>query len=755
MRKPRPSWKRSNYDEKEQFKELMVNKLSSLDIPLHVTSCKDTKCKDVTHRQDLDKYIIDLLEVVQDAAEASLPTPGTGRANPAKQSIPGWSEAVKPYKDQAYFWHQVWQSCGRPQNSEIHKIMKKTRNKYHYEFKKCRKARERIQKSKLLEACMGNGGDLFSELKKLRQTRSVVATSMDGTSENIEEHFKEKYQKLFNSAEDERELVKVQCQAEVMVDEDSLEDIGKVTPEIIRKAALKLAPGKSDPVFSFSTDCFKHAPDLLFEHLSLIIQSCLVHCHVTQILLLATLVPLIKDKLGPTNISKNYRSIAISSILLKLIDWVFIILFGTNFALNDFQFAYQAGCSTTMCTWAVLETVDYFLKNESEVFTCAMDMTAAFDLTLHSLLFSKMILKGFPPIFIRLFIFIYMNQTANVRWNGNISSEFPMHNGVRQGAILSAIAYCFYMEDLFALLRQRRSGCWVMDQYHGIFGYSDDNWILAPSLGALQDMLQTCEKYAETHNLKFSTDPNPNKCKTKLMAFLKRPRTLPSLSLCGNPLPWVDKLKHLGNTIGNIIDGCQLDMKVKNARYVERNNSLCQELYFAHPQSKFMINNIYNSHYTGSQLWLLGSKEMDKMEGSYNKSIKVMFNLPWGTHRKLLEPLTGAAHLRRILVQRYMNFIRNIQNSNKKSLRNLLSLVMNDVRTTTGSNLRTIMQWSENRSIEEILEKKVDIEYHAIEAQEAWKVEMIKEIVDAKEGYTDLSLDSEQMTQILDYLCTG
>ena len=143
------------------------------------------------------------------------------------------------------------------------------------------------------------------------------------------------------------------------------------------------------------------------------------------------------------------------------------------------------------------------------------------------------------------------------------------------------------------------------------------------------------------------------------------------------------------------------------------------------------------------------------MEGSYNKSIKVMFNLQWGAHRKLLEPLTGAAHLRRILVQRYMNFIRNIQTSNKKSLRNLLSLVMNDVRTTTGSNLRTIMQWSENRSIEEILEKKVDIEYHAIEAQEAWKVEMIKEIVDAKEGYSDLSLDSEQMTQILDYLCTG
>ena len=132
-----------------------------------------------------------------------------------------------------------------------------------------------------------------------------------------------------------------------------------------------------------------------------------------------------------------------------------------------------------------------------------MDMTAAFDLTLHSLLFRKMNTRIFPAIFIRLFIFIYANQTANVRWNGQISGEFLMTNGCRQGAVLSAIAYCFYCEDLFALLKQRRAGCWVMNKYNGIFGYSDDNWILAPSLGALEDMLKTCEDHAATHNLRF------------------------------------------------------------------------------------------------------------------------------------------------------------------------------------------------------------------------------------------------------------
>ena len=156
-----------------------------------------------------------------------------------------------------------------------------------------------------------------------------------------------------------------------------------------------------------------------------------------------------------------------------------------------------------MCTWAVVETVDYFLRNGSEVFSCAMDMTAAFDLTFHSLLFRKMLRAKFPPVFLRLFTFIYIHQVANVRWDGEYSDLFKMTNGVRQGAILSAIAYCFYCEELFSLLKSRRAGCWVLDNYHGIFWYRDDNWLLARSLSSLQDMLSTCEEYAATHNLKF------------------------------------------------------------------------------------------------------------------------------------------------------------------------------------------------------------------------------------------------------------
>ena len=150
-----------------------------------------------------------------------------------------------------------------------------------------------------------------------------------------------------------------------------------------------LKPGKSDPLFSFSTDCLKNGPDILFHHLACLLRGNLVHSYVTIELLVSTLVPLVKDKHASINNSKNYRSVALSSTILKIFDWVVILLNGESLQLNELQFAYQKGASTSMCTWLALETIDYFLKSGSEVFTCATDMTKAFDLTLHSLMFRK------------------------------------------------------------------------------------------------------------------------------------------------------------------------------------------------------------------------------------------------------------------------------------------------------------------------------------------------------------------------------
>ena len=84
---------------------------------------------------------------------------------------------------------------------------------------------------------------------------------------------------------------------------------------------------------------------------------------------------------------------------------------------------------------------------------------------------------------------------------------------------------------------------------------------------------------------------------------------------------------------------------------------------------------------------------MEKLESTYNKSIKVMFGMPWATHRYLIEPLTGQPHLRKVLIKRYLSFIERIKASKKKPLRNLL-------------------------------------EYHSIPKEEYWKINLVQELID-------------------------
>ena len=197
-------------------------------------------------------------------------------------------------------------------------------------------------------------------------------------------------------------------------------------------------------------------------------------------------------------------------------------------------------------------TLSYFLRNGSEVFATFMDIKKAFDMVKHNLLFRKVIERNLPPIFTRLLIVMYISQTAKVKWE-NCLSAFSITNGVKQGAVLSAIIFCVYIDDLISQLRRNRTGCWVNGDYVGVIVYADDIVLLSPTLDGLQEMIHTCSTYAKNHNLSFSTHHNPRKSKTKCMAFLKKKRDLNKLVLHDKELPWVNSVKHLGTTLTEIL----------------------------------------------------------------------------------------------------------------------------------------------------------------------------------------------------------
>ena len=65
-------------------------------------------------------------------------------------------------------------------------------------------------------------------------------------------------------------------------------------------------------------------------------------------------------------------------------------------------------------------------------------------------------------------------------------------------------------------------------------------------------MVDMCHKFAKDRNLKFSTNQDPKKSKTKCIVFTKKLRDRQNVApvlLNGDPLPWVEEVKHLGNVL--------------------------------------------------------------------------------------------------------------------------------------------------------------------------------------------------------------
>ena len=609
----------------------------------------------------------------------------------------------------------------------------------------------------MLTACLANDTSIFDAIKKKRKCRQTVPSTIDGHSTDIPGYLASKYEKLYNAVDDKKNLIHLEDCLESSIKQQDIRFVDKINPGVLKLSAQKLKPGKTDPVLNMTSDYLVHAPDIVFQLLSLCLKSYLIHAHASDFLLISMLIPTIKDKLGDITSSNNYRSIAISSLIMKLFDLVIMNLFKEYMFFDDLQFGYQSEVSTSMCTWLATESISYFLRNGSEVFTCLMYMSKAFDTVQHSCLFKKLLDQGMPSIIVRFILVTYKNQRANVKWDNDFSQYFDIRNGVKQGAILSAILYCVYTNGLFEELRRLNIGCHIGRNYVGVVGYADDLFLMSPSIDGLQEMLLVCEKYAESHNLKFSTDINPQKSKTKCMAFLQKERELRGMKLCNNTLPWVGTGKHLGMRIDNIKYIFNRDIMEKRARYIQGNNQLMQEFSFSSYLTKIFINKVYNGHHYGSVLWDLYGKQADMVYNTWNVSIRRMLRVDRKTHRYLIEPLSGIEHMKRMFFKSFTSFTRKLSSSPKKAVRNVFELIRNDCRSITGSNIRNIkIDCTANpiRPFSEIdIEKKT---FFPAPSEAVWKIPLIQDLIDMRDGEKhDAGWTKEDINFTLEYLCTA
>ena len=66
-----------------------------------------------------------------------------------------------------------------------------------------------------------------------------------------------------------------------------------------------------------------------------------------------------------------------------------------------------------------------------------MDLSKAFDMVEWLELFKVLEVRKVSPVFLRVLLTIYTNQSCNVKWNGAVSENFSVTNGVHRSSKLS------------------------------------------------------------------------------------------------------------------------------------------------------------------------------------------------------------------------------------------------------------------------------------------------------------------------------
>ena len=611
--------------------------------------------------------------------------------------LPGWNEEVEPKKKDSLLWHSVWLSAGRPSSGNLYQVMCHTRMKYHRAVKKLKRLAATAKAQHLLEASEAGDLALVKELKKTLLDKPLgqsVPECVEGkvTHESIPEVFRNCYSELYNSASTVDAMTDIKSKLQGLINENSLREVNKVTAEVVKQACSKLKPGKLDVTGSYSSDIFLHGPDVLFDLLANVFRSYLVHASVTPQILSYAFLPLFKGGLKDPSRFDSYRAIAGASQLLKLFEYVILLVWGEVLDSDSMQFGFKAGVSTTQCSWLVNEVTTYFMRRGTAVSACLLDCSKAFDKCRFDKLFTKLIEKGLPAIVVRVLIFMYEEQTGWVTLSGKQSTSFTITNGTRQGSVLSPVIFSVYLDDLLRELRRLQLGCSIGGCWFGACGYADDLIIMAPNREVLQRMLDICEAYAVDHNLTFSTDPVPARSQTKCIYFCGRPghvRYPQPVQLGGKDLPWVESADHLGHCVSQMTN-MEKDCQRARAIFIRKSLEIREQFSFAKPENIMQAVQIFCMYAYGSKLWDLSSQVAEQYFKSWNTCVKLVHGLPRNTFTYLVEGFLSGSQvsLRNQALSRYPGFYRGLLNSPSKEVKMLARMVSRDPRSTTCRNLK-------------------------------------------------------------------
>ena len=165
---------------------------------------------------------------------------------------------------------------------------------------------------------------------------------------------------------------------------------------------------------------------------------------------------------------------------------------------------------------------------------------------------------------------------------------------------------------------------------------------------------------------------------------------------------------------------------------------------------------IYTTSFYGSSLWNIFTEPCEKLYTSWNISVRQAFDLPRNSHRYFIEEISETPHPQVLLAQRFVKFHETLQITQKYSVRFLSELASKNMATVYSQNLQNISLKCKGAQTSRDVKKM--LKYAPVPEKDAWKVEVVKDLVEVKWNLSEIEnikINMDEINDILESICSS
>ena len=135
--------------------------------------------------------------------------------------------------------------------------------------------------------------------------------------------------------------------------------------------------------------------------------------------------------------------------------------------------------------------------------------------------------------------------------------------------------------------------------------------------------------------------------------------------------------------------------------------------------------------------------------------------MPWDTHCWIVEELSDGRHLQQMLYSRFLKFVKSVALNKRLEVRALYAICKDDIRSITGSNIRTILLQTQvdPRQLNVHLLK----DWRVQKPRDTWTVPLLMNLMEVRgdnweiqfDDETCMTADDDEIEFMMNAICTG